>query len=309
MAKTLDILRIAYIILVHKNPEQLARLVSRLNTPYCYFFIHVDIKESLEIYRSEAHLIASGRLHFLKQYDGAWGKFGILQAEVTALKEIESTKVPYDFVLLLSGQDYPIKNNQFIFNYLSAHRGKSFLNFSSMPVPGWNDGGMYRINRYHFTLWGKSYAYPPYKAPKSLRHKVFNFFFQLYFGKRTMPYGLKPFLGEHWWCLSKESVTYILQFLLEHPVYYKFHRYSLCADEIFFHTILLNSRNPSIQKNMVNDHLRYIDWTDGKDSPSILTIKDLDYLMQSPKLFARKFDLEVDAAIMDRIDQKILLES
>jgi len=37
-------MKIAYIILAHKNPDQIKRLVLRLNTEGTSFFIHIDKK-------------------------------------------------------------------------------------------------------------------------------------------------------------------------------------------------------------------------------------------------------------------------
>ena len=37
-------MNIAYLILAHEDPAQLARLVNALYTPNSYFFIHVDRK-------------------------------------------------------------------------------------------------------------------------------------------------------------------------------------------------------------------------------------------------------------------------
>jgi len=44
-------LRIAYIILAHKLPGQLVRLVRKLNTKDTHFFIHVDKKTGDETYK------------------------------------------------------------------------------------------------------------------------------------------------------------------------------------------------------------------------------------------------------------------
>ncbi len=55
---------------------------------------------------------------------------------------------------------------------------------------------------------------------------------------------------------------------------------------------------------MVNDNLRYIDWTEGKVSPQTFTIDDLLVLRDSGKLFARKFNESVDAAILDELDKE-----
>jgi hypothetical protein len=60
---------------------------------------------------------------------------------------------------------------------------------------------------------------------------------------------------------------------------------------------------------MVNDNLRYIRWKHIKSShPEILKTADLAELMRSGALFARKFDTDVDAGILDQIDRHCLSE-
>ena len=44
-------MNIAYIILAHKYPRQLIRLVNRLNTEKTYFLIHIDKKTNNDIYQ------------------------------------------------------------------------------------------------------------------------------------------------------------------------------------------------------------------------------------------------------------------
>ena len=78
-------------------------------------------------------------------------------------------------------------------------------------------------------------------------------------------------------------------------------------DEIFFQTILLNS---PFQRMAVNDNLRYIEWPNpDSGSPVILCKGDFGKLISSPKLFARKFDVTVDADVLDLIDQEILADT
>jgi hypothetical protein len=73
-------------------------------------------------------------------------------------------------------------------------------------------------------------------------------------------------------------------------------------DESFFQTILINSR---LADRIVNDDLRYIDWSEGRASPRILTSDDLDSLLASGDLFARKFDARVDERVLDMLDASI----
>ncbi|MGE5445412.1 MAG: hypothetical protein ACM3SR_12560 [Ignavibacteriales bacterium] len=48
-------MRLAYIISAYKYPEQLIRLILRLNTDTTSFFIHVDKKTDNEVYRLYWH--------------------------------------------------------------------------------------------------------------------------------------------------------------------------------------------------------------------------------------------------------------
>ncbi len=43
-------MRIAYVILAHKYPEQLVRLISQLNTNDVSFFLHIDKKPDDKFY-------------------------------------------------------------------------------------------------------------------------------------------------------------------------------------------------------------------------------------------------------------------
>ena len=45
--------------------------------------------------------------------------------------------------------------------------------------------------------------------------------------------------------------------------------------------------------------MRYIDWSEGKDSPKILTKDDLDKILGSRKLFGRKFDISKDREVIE----------
>jgi hypothetical protein len=82
-----------------------------------------------------------------------------------------------------------------------------------------------------------------------------------------------------------------------------FFRWVDVPDELFFQTILMNS---SLKERIINDDLRYIAWKDLESgSPAILKLDDFDQMMQSPKLFARKFDMTVDAEVLDLIDRAL----
>lgn len=56
----------------------------------------------------------------------------------------------------------------------------------------------------------------------------------------------------------------------------------------------------------MNDDLRFINWKDvDAGSPAVLVKNDFESLASSSKLFARKFDMNIDAEILDMIDREV----
>lgn len=113
--------------------------------------------------------------------------------------------------------------------------------------------------------------------------------------------------GSLWFSITHEFALY----LIEHtPDFRKYFHYSKCADELFVQTVLLNS--PYLNKrffagyNDIRATMRFIDWdhSDGS-SPNTFGIQDLDMLLDSNMLFARKFNDSVDAEIIQRIATQI----
>ena len=115
----------------------------------------------------------------------------------------------------------------------------------------------------------------------------------------------RPFGGGSYWCLRKEHIQYIYDFVEtdSNQEFINFFKHVHIPDEIFFQTILLNS---PYKHQIINSHLRCIDWTRGREMPAILNINDFQNIVDSHSLFARKFDATKDAKILDTIDRHIL---
>jgi hypothetical protein len=89
----------------------------------------------------------------------------------------------------------------------------------------------------------------------------------------------------------------------ERPDVLRFFRTVDVPDEILFQSILLSS---PLRESVVNDDLRHIVWKAGISHPELLTTDDLPELERSGDFFARKFDLAVDAGVLDEIDRRLL---
>ena len=119
--------------------------------------------------------------------------------------------------------------------------------------------------------------------------------------KRDVPDDLKYWFGSQWWCLNGKTVQWIADYLNEHPEYGKFFEHSLCPDECFFQTLVMNSPFAS----RVRPFLHYIKWEEGKSSPQTITMADCEKCMASGKLMARKFDIDEEPEITKKLENLI----
>jgi hypothetical protein len=296
-------MRIAYIITTHKLPDQLVRLVKRLDTDGVSFFIHVDKKTDGQTYKSMVDpLRACANVSFLERCTCNWGDFGVVRATLTGIEQVLTCGVQFDYVILITGQDYPIKSNRHIQRFLEEGEGRSFIHYFTKQAPWagkWDERHLY----WHF-LWGRRhFAFPKadmFETPAL--NRVWNVLAKAIPLRRKMPEGLEPFYGSAYWCLSRECVEYIHQFAQQKRAFTRFFRHVAIPDEEIFQTILLNS---TFKERLVNDDLVYADFSQHLAHPATLGKNDFNRLMGRSELFARKFDATVDGEVLDMIDAAI----
>jgi hypothetical protein len=288
----------AYIILAHKNEDQLVRLIDRLNDGDSCFFIHIDInsilQQSKELFKNKENIKS------LPGINTQWGSFGLVEATLSAMAAIKETENHYDRVILLSGQDYPIKSNEYINIFLQSSEHRVFMEHFLLPnYKKWRSGGgTYRISKYFFGF-GTFYSYAA-KTINFLTSYITVF-------QRSLKNTMKHFHGSQWWIIDMHSLHYILDYVRDNPQYSSFHKYTFAPDELFFQTILLNSGHDNLIRTVLNDNKRYMRWvSESSAHPEIIKTVDFDAIYNSSALFARKFDTQIDSEILDMIDERCL---
>ncbi|MFN6567620.1 beta-1,6-N-acetylglucosaminyltransferase [Dendronalium sp. ChiSLP03b] len=286
-------MEIAYIISAYKYPQQLIRLVNRLNVDKTSFLIHVDKKTNNEIYQEMVQGLSKySNVYFLERHKCYWGDFGHVLASIKGIKKIFDSQISCDYIKLLTGQCYPIKSSQQIRDFLKQINYYSLVNFFPLPSDVWikggeHRGGIDRIEYFYFNLFNK-------------RFQASLFQYQL---KRKFPKDFKPFGGSSYWCFSRELAEYVNNFVSQNLCFTNFFKNVAVPDEIFFQTIIMNS---PFKEKIINNCMTYTQWLDSSDSPEILGINDFNKLSQSSCLYARKFDASQDSQILDLIDKYLL---
>ncbi|RYE31757.1 MAG: hypothetical protein EOP42_10165 [Sphingobacteriaceae bacterium] len=293
----------AYLIMAHKDPKQVFRLVSRLNDGYSEFFIHIDKKAVIAQFQNLKQI--GDKVHFTERFDATWGGYGLIKPYLSALKTVRASGKKFDRIMLLSGQDYPIKSNEAIDRFFKNSPYSNFINYFPIPNltkwPGTDRGGLYRVDKYYFgARWYELFC------SKSMNLLAT----YLPFLRRKIPNGMKPYIGQTWWNLDQYGMNYILDYVDQHPEYMDFHKNTFVADELFVQMIIGNSKDEKLLKSIENTEKRFTIWPKPDSAhPKLLSKADIEAIMASDDLFARKFDENVDSEIFDLIDEKILFRN
>src|SRR5882762_9255924 len=120
-------MRIACIIMAHKEPQQIERLIKKFALLPFDFYIHIDKKINREPFN---YLAGLPQVYLIKKRIRVkWASYNFFYAEIQSFKEILACGIQYDFISMMSGQDYPIKPPSVIFRFLEKNIGRNFISF------------------------------------------------------------------------------------------------------------------------------------------------------------------------------------
>lgn len=305
-------MKICYLIQTHTNPEQIYRLVETIQKSatknqviISHDFTNCDLDtNSLQ---NRGVKVLEGK--------GGRGDFLSVQSYLNAIKWLIDNRVEYDWLIYLSGQDYPIKPISEIEQFLSKTDYDGFIEYFNV----------FSLLSHWSIQEGKSrylFKYQPIdflkKIPYWLKQllipiKIVNYlqpFFRINLAYEMLGVRRKSLFHEEFLCyggsffttLSKKCVDYLHTFCQNYPEVIEYYQKVCVSDESFIQTILVNSR----EFNLCNDNKLYFDFYKTQNGrPKVLTINDYDAIVQSDAHFARKFDICKDRIIFDILDNKI----
>lgn len=293
-------MRIAYLIVAHKNPKLLRLFIEALSSEDAAFFIHIDRKCDIGAFRD----IVGENVHFSsRRVPVYWGEYSMVEAILIILEQALATKPAYDRFVLLTGSDYPLRSREYIHRFFERYPSTEFMSLVEMPGPGkpLSRISVFRIPSDHpylqLAVKGLARLGLARRDPKKhLGH-------------------LKPYAGSTAWALTRDACNYLLEFTKANHSVCRFFKNAAAADEILFPTILGNSPfRARITRNVLYD-----DWGQQSFHPEWIGEKHLR-LFQSTRevnfsdmygsgemLFARKFsddNLGIITAIAEMIRNK-----
>jgi hypothetical protein len=284
----------AILITAYKNYHHLEEIIQCFDANF-ELFIHLDKKSEISK-EALATLRKQDNVKLLQQkYKVNWGGFNhlksILYLADQALKNPEN-----QYFHLITGHDFPIKSNDYFVDYFKKNRNIEFIDCHNVPYSGWpGNNGMDRIEYFNFyDIWDAKKNKQFQKIALAIRiQKRLGF-------KRTLSSRIpKLYVGSTYWSLSRECISYVLDFTKINKFVFNRFKYTLCAEEFYFQTVIMNS---DFANRVVNDNLRYIDWVARNgNNPAILDETDFEKLKETNSVFARKFDYPQSIGLLNKI--------
>jgi hypothetical protein len=255
-------------------------------------FLHVDQRTAPAVAEEIISRCESvGNVTLLARVNTPWACWNLVAVALSGATQ--AVKAGCDHVVSMTGQDYPLRSSAYIDDFLSDFRDRSFLPVAPIPTPILGpDGGLKRFRHWHQPVRRRKVRIPMSRRP---------------------PQGVSLHWNQSQWCLSKRAITVLADVCSTRPDIVRFFRHVWIPDESFVASVAMSV----LADEVINENLWYARWVPGAAHPSVLTSADLQALVEASqygsdvggpsriKLFARKFDIGVDSAVLDLIDERV----
>jgi len=303
---------ICYFIQNHLGPDQASRLIRTLrrSQPDCFILVAHD---PFAGHGSAAELQRALDVDVLEAREPAKrGYLSLLYPYFDALEWLADRGIDYDWIVYLSAQDYPTRPLRDLETLLATSGYDGFLRYwqASVPVNPWGRRRQGLI-RYHYQY----YDAPRWTMPalrlfrwtnrvQSLVHVHLVYGPRVGLHRKPSPFdrSLSCYAGYQWTTLRRAAAEYVLERVRSDSELMGWFGRTICPCESVVQTLLVNSG----RFNLCNDDLRFADFTGSRNGrPRTLTAEDIPVITGGTYHFARKFDPERDAQVLELLDERI----
>lgn len=219
-----------YLVAAHYGAEQFGRLVEALSGNG-RIVAHIDKKTDSWPFQE-----ASGEgVEFVQdddRVDVKWGGWSVVEATLAMMRQVTPYLSENDYVVLLSGDSYPLQPPDSIDRFFAQKPGVQYINHVPMP----SIEASKPISRL-------SKLYVEYD-PRNGRANIVPKLISRLGIPRAYKAGLSgrtPYAGSTWWALTGAACQWILDEIDRDRRFVAFCRRTQIPDEFFFQTLLCNS--------------------------------------------------------------------
>ena len=273
--------RIAFILLMHKDPQGVIDQARRLTATGDYVSIHFDKRAPRAMFQQIRDALDDhSRVTFAaRRRRCGWGEWSLVAATLEALRAAETAFPQATHFYMLSGDCMPIKSAEYARDFLDrddCDYVESFDFFDSDWIKTGIKGERLAYRHWFNERRNKRLFYASMRVQKWLRLD------------RPLPRGIQVMIGSQWWCLRRQTIEKVLEFCDKRPDVIRFFSTTWIPDETFFQTIVPHV----VPKNEIRARtLTFLMFTD-YGMPVTFYNDHYDLLLGQDFLFARKISPE-----------------
>ncbi|MEZ5866554.1 MAG: beta-1,6-N-acetylglucosaminyltransferase [Geminicoccaceae bacterium] len=273
-------MRLAYSISGYKLPGQLAWLMTAIRHADDLFVLHVDARTPQGVYDELREAAGEGpNVVFIERQPITWMGISLVEAELRAIRAALGADPPFDYLISLSMQDYPLKSRAEIVAALEA-------------APGLDHVTRERLDDLPFHIRRRPWLVAFERRGRLVKTPI----------PRPIPKGLELHWKGSWWrVLSRRTCEWLVEAELTRR-YLDFLRHVQAPDELFFQNLLMQGPH---RDRLAERNRHFVAWSGIGGSPRTLTMAEAEELLASPLWFARKFDETVDRKVLELLAQRI----
>ncbi len=195
---------VGFVMLVHTALDRAEQVARHWALHDCPVVIHVDKKVSRKDHSAFVSALSDlDNVRFSKRFSCEWGTWSLVEASQAASELLLQEFPEARHVFLSSGSCLPLRPVQELKDYLDERPMTNFIESVTTEDVPWTVGG---LDEERFTL----------RFPFSWkrRRRLFDAYVRIqrrFKFKRKIPEGLVPHLGSQWWCLTRQTLTAILE--------------------------------------------------------------------------------------------------
>ena len=267
--------KIAFLMMVHKDPDRVVRHALALASHGDKVAIHVDQRAGDDLHRQIAEGVAGNPAIVLaKRVKCGWGEWSLVQATLNLITAARGAFEGISHYYLISGDCLPTKPRDYFDAYLNDQT--DIVEVNDFYASDWIKVGI-KEERLTYRHWFNE------RKRKQLFYKSLNWQRRLGLSRRT-PKGLDIRIGSQWWCLRASTIEKVMAFLKRRKDVSRFFRTTWIPDETFFQTLVAHL----VPEEEIRSHppttLLFSDY----GMPVVFHNDHGDFLGAQPHPFARK---------------------
>lgn len=307
----------AILIMMHKNPEQVVRLVKYFPNDRCVCFIHVDKKCRIDLDEFQTALdVVNRRCVILRErLSGQLANWSLAEISLVLIKAAYQYSLEkgiiFSYYRLLSGQDYPIRPFKEYEKFLEENYPKEF-----MGIDHYEDGVAHirdKFARWRFngvrnvlsqiiknnTLYRACLA--PFYLAEVLWTKIAGTPY-----KKMCKEGYIAAGGPSWWNITDRLAAYIVDQVDQKSPLIDIVKHTATPEESIIQELYANApwyKKTRTYNLTIGNYGRRGEKITGHTY--LWKEEEIEELINSDCFFARKFDMYADSVVLDRLDEII----